>query len=239
MYSKQWAIQTDVRESAHRGQLQLKSLSTVCGCSLVILTATRPCCPLADLHIYTTSQHRSRHEPDHCGLLSMHFLFCLSAFASTIVQISYCIYCFVWSSRPYNLAGNVHNVKEKKKSEEELQLMISHYCQNLWYCISLVSHVWHSDMTQLSSRLSSFRENLGETCFFPTGRVEPERPAATLTKRLSTNKSQESLKGEPTSIHAAQSSSSSAMQQANAMLQDLSRLKDEMRNLIQVNVVNE
>ncbi|GAA6109405.1 protein TALPID3 isoform X1 [Tachysurus ichikawai] len=45
--------------------------------------------------------------------------------------------------------------------------------------------------------------------------------------------SQESLKGMPTLIHAAPSSSSSAFQQANAVLQDLSRLKDEMRNLIQ------
>lgn len=92
-------------------------------------------------------------------------------------------------------------------------------------------------MTQLS--LSSFRENPGETSIFRTGMVEPERPAGALTKLMSTNERQESLEGVPTLIHAAPSSSSCAVQQANAMLQDLSRLKDEMRNIIQVSVVNE
>lgn len=92
-------------------------------------------------------------------------------------------------------------------------------------------------MTQPS--LSSLRENLGETSNIPTGRVEPERTSGALTKLLSTNESQESLKGVPPLIHAAPSSSRSSVQQANAMLQDLSRLKEEMRNLIQVSVVNE
>lgn len=95
----------------------------------------------------------------------------------------------------------------------------------------------HTSMTQLS--LSSLREIPEETSVFPTGWIEAERPTGTLTKLLSTNESQESLKGVPTLIHGAPSSPSSAVQQANAMLQDLSRLKDEMRNLIQVSVINE
>ncbi|XP_060790397.1 protein TALPID3 isoform X2 [Neoarius graeffei] len=77
------------------------------------------------------------------------------------------------------------------------------------------------------------RGNPGETSIFPSGRVEQERPIGALTKLLSTNESQESLKGVPTLIHTAPSSSNSAVQQANAMLQDLSRLKDDMRNLLQ------
>lgn len=92
-------------------------------------------------------------------------------------------------------------------------------------------------MTQLI--LSSLRENPGDTSIFPTGKVEPERPTGALTKLLSTNESQESLKGVPPLFYAATSSSCSAVQQANAMLQDLSRLKGEMRSLIQVSVVSD
>lgn len=124
---------------------------------------------------------------------------------------------------------NVYYVKSQKNFSE--------YCQKLRYCISrLVLYVLQTGMTQLI--LSSSRENPGVTSSLPTGRVEPERPTGALPKLLSTNESQESLKGVPTLIHTSPSSSSSAVQQANAMLQDLSRLKDEMKNLIQVGVVN-
>ncbi|TSO25179.1 Protein TALPID3 [Bagarius yarrelli] len=84
-----------------------------------------------------------------------------------------------------------------------------------------------------ASKRGKNRENLEETSRFPTGKVEAMRPAATLTELLSTDQSQESLKGAPTLIPAASSSPSFAVQQANAMLQDLSKLKDEMKNLIQ------
>lgn len=91
-------------------------------------------------------------------------------------------------------------------------------------------------MIQLLS-LSSFRENPGETSIFPAGRVEPQRPTGALPKLLSKEESQGTMKGMSTLIHATPSSFSSTVQHANAMLQDLSRLKDEMRNIIQVSVV--
>ncbi|XP_058254990.1 protein TALPID3 isoform X3 [Hemibagrus wyckioides] len=138
-----------------------------------------------------------------------------------------------WNRAAYSKQKKTHKPAQTKPGNGRLQEQITNNQKSTRHPAQPDGVRQVAMATVNDSQPEHSRENLGETCFFPTGRVEPERPAATLTKRLSTNESQESLKGEPTSIHAAQSSSSSAMQQANAMLQDLSRLKDEMRNLIQ------
>ncbi|XP_060735598.1 protein TALPID3 isoform X3 [Tachysurus vachellii] len=138
-----------------------------------------------------------------------------------------------WNRAAYSKQKRTHKPAQTKHGNGRLQEQISNNQKSTRHPAQPDGVRQVAIATVNDSQPEHSRENLGETCFFPTGRVEPERPAATLTKLLSTNMSQESLKGMPTLIHAAPSSSSSAVQQANAVLQDLSRIKDEMRNLIQ------
>ncbi|KAK2843469.1 hypothetical protein Q7C36_011684 [Tachysurus vachellii] len=138
-----------------------------------------------------------------------------------------------WNRAAYSKQKRTHKPAQTKHGNGRLQEQISNNQKSTRHPAQPDGVRQVAIATVNDSQPEHSRENLGETCFFPTGRVEPERPAATLTKLLSTNMSQESLKGLPTLIHAAPSSSSSAVQQANAVLQDLSRIKDEMRNLIQ------
>ncbi|KAF4084150.1 hypothetical protein AMELA_G00125360 [Ameiurus melas] len=138
-----------------------------------------------------------------------------------------------WNRAAYSKPDRTHKPAQTKHRNGRLQEQISNNQKS-------TRHPAQSDgvrqvaiATINDSQPEHSRENSGETSISHTGMVEPERPAGALTKLLSTNERQESLEGEPTLIHAAPSSSSCAVQQANAMLQDLSRLKDEMRNLIQ------
>ncbi|XP_062863253.1 protein TALPID3 [Trichomycterus rosablanca] len=84
------------------------------------------------------------------------------------------------------------------------------------------------------SQPEHFRENPEEISSVPTGRGKAESPAGLSTELASKQHSQGSLKDGPTSLtNGSPDSLSSAVHQANAMLQDLSRLKDEMKTLIQ------
>ncbi|XP_072545467.1 protein TALPID3 isoform X2 [Salminus brasiliensis] len=76
------------------------------------------------------------------------------------------------------------------------------------------------------------RESQPEAFIFSTGRRGPEESADALTKPPSKQDIQAGLKDVTPLTDAASESSSSAVQQANAMLQDLSRIKDEMRSLL-------
>ncbi|XP_053488117.1 protein TALPID3 isoform X2 [Ictalurus furcatus] len=138
-----------------------------------------------------------------------------------------------WNRAAYSKQDRTHKPAQTKHRNGRLQEQISNNQKS-------TRHPAQSDgvrqvaiATINDSQPEHSRENPGETSIFRTGMVEPERPAGALTKLMSTNERQESLEGVPTLIHAAPSSSSCAVQQANAMLQDLSRLKDEMRNIIQ------
>lgn len=89
-----------------------------------------------------------------------------------------------------------------------------------------------SGMTQLNC--CSFRENPEELSSIPTGTEEAERPAAVFTEPACKQQNQGSLKNGTSLTRRSPEHLGSAVSQANAMLQDLSRLKDEMKTLIQV-----
>ncbi|KAL7873156.1 hypothetical protein AOLI_G00122270 [Acnodon oligacanthus] len=77
------------------------------------------------------------------------------------------------------------------------------------------------------------RENQPEAFIFSTGRGEPGEQVDALTKPPGKQDIQRGLKDVTSLTHEPLEGSSSAVQQANAMLQDLSKIKDEMRNLLQ------
>ncbi|XP_036449445.1 protein TALPID3 isoform X2 [Colossoma macropomum] len=77
------------------------------------------------------------------------------------------------------------------------------------------------------------RENQPEAFIFSTGRGEPGEQVDALTKPPDKQDIQAGLKDVTSLTHEALEGSSSAVQQANAMLQDLSKIKNEMRNLLQ------
>ncbi|XP_053093378.1 protein TALPID3 isoform X3 [Pangasianodon hypophthalmus] len=138
-----------------------------------------------------------------------------------------------WNRAAYSKQNRTHNPPQTKHRNGRLQEQISNNQKSTRHPAQPDGVRQVAIATVNDSQPEHSRENSGETSIFPTGRAEPERPTGALTKLLSTNESQVSLKGVPTLIHAAPSSSSSAVQQANAMLKDMSRLKNEMRNLIQ------
>ncbi|XP_046711148.1 protein TALPID3 isoform X1 [Silurus meridionalis] len=139
-----------------------------------------------------------------------------------------------WNRAAYSKQSRTHKPAQTKHGNGRLQEQISNNQKSTRHPAQPDGVRQVAIATVTDSQPEHSRKNPGETSiFFPTGRVEAKRPESAVTKLLSTNESQESLKGASTSSHALPNSSNSAVQKANAMLQDLSRLKDEMRNLIQ------
>ncbi|KAI5618986.1 protein TALPID3 [Silurus asotus] len=139
-----------------------------------------------------------------------------------------------WNRAVYGKQSRTHKPAQTKHGNGRLQEQISNNQKSTRHPAQPDGVRQVAIATVTDSQPEHSRKNPGETSiFFPTGRVEAKRPESAVTKLLNTNKSQESLKGASTSSHALPNSSNSAVQKANAMLQDLSRLKDEMRNLIQ------
>ncbi|XP_007251983.3 protein TALPID3 isoform X2 [Astyanax mexicanus] len=84
----------------------------------------------------------------------------------------------------------------------------------------------------VDSQPEQSRENQPEAFIFSTGRPRPEESADALTKPSSKQHIQAGLKDVNPLTDRAPESSTSAVQQAAAMLQDLSRIKNEMRSLL-------
>ncbi|XP_066525189.1 protein TALPID3 isoform X2 [Hoplias malabaricus] len=76
------------------------------------------------------------------------------------------------------------------------------------------------------------RENQPEAFLYSTGRGRPEEQADAVTKPPGKQDIRAGLKNVTCMTQGAPEGSSSTVQQANAMLHDLSRIKDEMRSLL-------